>query len=142
MILYACALYLIWNSVPGFRFWAYLSWEDRGLLLFSGLAAVLFIVWPFVVVRFRHRRIRKIYNGRIPDVHLEFGDSILSYNDHSRAELTYDWIIGTKRYHYFYALVLKDKSCLVIDEQCFTKGDLESLKALLRDKCPGVKIVD
>lgn len=123
-------------------FWSFLNWPDRLISLVPLAIVALLICMPFIQMHSAESRTKKLYGGTIPTSHVTFGDSILLNSGNDRVEFRYEWIKKTKRYRYSYVIVMQGGRALRVVYDSFTKGDLESLKTLLREKCPGVKIVD
>lgn len=127
---------------PNLLWWDELDWEVQVMEVFW-LGSMLFMfVFPSLSHQLSKCRIRKLYPEGIPDVLVQFGDTILLTSGKNRVEYQYDWIARTKKYRYSYALCFKHRSELRLGYNSYTKGDFETLKALLRENCPNAKIKD
>lgn len=139
-VLYAA--YELYLFLPALRFLPYLAARDLILYGFVVLVAVMLFTLPHFIFYRSLRRTKKLYPNGLPEVKMTFGDTIVGVYGGNRVEYQYDWIVRTKKYRRSYILVLKSRQQIALPYNSFAKGDLESLKALLREKCPGVKIVD
>lgn len=118
------------------------DWQDHvGLLSGEVIALALCFSAPRLSYWLYMRRFRKLYPNEVPDVQVQFGESIVYTTGNSRVEYKYEWIANTKKYRYSYALVSKGNEHLLLPYDSFVKGDMDALRTLLRERCPNLKKV-
>lgn len=123
----------------------FMLWEHNfawPMLLIISIFAIGFIQskWKRVAEKNIQQR-RKLNGGKDPEQIVRFGDEITSEFGNVRNAFQYSQIEKTIRMKHSYALMVDDRMGILITEDGFAKGDMESFRAFLRKKCPNVEIV-
>ena len=88
------------------------------------------------------RRKVKYYNGNLPENVVQFGDEICMKDGDSKYTIPYDKIKKIKVMDHCIFLKLQDGRNFGLPNGPFTKGSLQEMLALLKEKCPLLKLPD
>lgn len=116
--------------------------EDISMLCAS--AAMLLVCWfmPQWMGYLSFRKKLKYYNGNLPDNVIRFGEQIRLQDVDSSHVIPYDKIKKITFTEECIVLHLQDGRSFGLPKGPFTKGSLREMMALLKEKCPQLKLPD
>lgn len=128
----------------GYILWSWLSYDSLSLKItytvIYSLLALLFSRYPRWIARRAYKNKLKYYSGTMPESVSSFGEQILLRDVDSSHTIPYSRLKRVVFLKDCIALTLTDHKTIGIPNREFTRGSLEELKQLLREKCPELKI--
>ena len=103
---------------------------------------VVSITLPSWMGSLTYRKKLKYYNGTMPDTTVRFGAEIRISDVDSNHTIQYDKIKKLIVTEDGIVLWLMDSRAIAIPKSTFTLGSLQEMLALLREKCPQLKLPD
>ena len=117
------------------------TWITATMLLISLGYTFWIVLRPIYVGKSTIRKLRKYYNGTIPETIVQFGDKITVRGPDSMFSMTYEKL--TKVYFLKHSVVLRagKVSTIIIATTGFTKGSLPEFYEFLCETCPQLRLL-
>ncbi len=115
-------------------------WQDYLVYYIPiGILLCLLALLPDYTAYVHHRRVRKMYDGKIPETVVTVGETIELADGMMHMSLEYCKITKVLRLKNAYVLMVQ-KTGVILDPNGFTKGTFEEFKQFLREKRPDLKV--
>ncbi len=117
-------------------------YERDYMFLGMGICMLLVGFLPHLYAWSLIKNAKKQNDGVLPQTIVTFGDTIEIHEGMVHLTIEYRKIVRTIRLQNSYMLMLGKRNGVMLDPNGFTKGSFQEFKQFLREKCPGLTVVE